>query len=80
MGQGGGRAVRGLCGDFGDREDAGRWLPLPLLRDLTWFSPCLVAPGGSGQSLLAPGKSVVGSKREGRQQGVDEGSRHGRQF
>lgn len=51
----------GLCGDFGDREDAGRWLHLPLLRDLACFSPCLVAPGGSGQSLLAPGKSVVGS-------------------
>lgn len=58
MGQGGGRAVQGLCGAFGDREDAGRWLPLLQLRDLAWFSPCLVAPGGSGQSLLAPGKSV----------------------
>lgn len=61
MGQGGGRAVRGLCGDFGDGEDAGRRLPLPLLRDLAWFRPCMVAPGGSGQSLRAPGKSVVGS-------------------
>lgn len=28
MGQGGKRAVQGLCGDFRDGEDAGRWLPL----------------------------------------------------
>lgn len=74
MEQGGGEAVQGLCGDFGDRGDASRQLPLPLFRDLAWFSPCLAAPGGSGQSLLAPGKSVLGTVAGGgRQQDVCEG-------
>lgn len=59
--QGGGGAVQGLCGDFGDKGGCWQVAPLPLLRDLAWFSPWLAAPGGSGQSLLAPGKSVLGS-------------------
>lgn len=67
MEQGGGGAVQGLCGDFGDKGGCWQVAPLPLLRDLAWFSPWLAAPGGSGQSLLAPGKSVLGSVARGGQ-------------
>lgn len=67
------RVVEELCRAYavtlGTGGDAGMWLPLPLLRDLAWFSPCLAAPGGSGQSLLAQGKSVLGSVAGGRAAG-----------
>ena len=56
-----GELCRAYAVTLGTGGDAGRQLPLPLLRDLAWFNPCLAAPGGSGQSLLAPGKSVLGS-------------------
>lgn len=73
------RVVGELCRAYAvtlgtGRGDAGRRLPLPLLRDLAQVSPCLAAPGGSGQSLLSPGKSVLGSVCGGcRQEGVGEG-------
>lgn len=70
----------GHCGSFrayvvtsGTGRDAGRLLLLLLLRVLAWFSPCLAAPGGSGQSPWSQGNQCWGVWQGGRHQSLGEG-------
>lgn len=72
MEQGGEGAVWGLCGDFGDRGDAGRWLHLMLLGIYPGSAPAWLHQVAHGNPCWPQGNQCWGAWQGGRQLGVGE--------